>query len=542
MNITKIELGMRTLRKGLKSLRVACGILAALTIPAALGQQTVDTVVTNGKILTVDANFRVVQALAINGGRIVANGTSAEMARYAGPNTKVIDVKGATVIPGLIDNHFHFTRAVERWHQQARFEGVDSRREALRILAAKAASLKPGEWVMVQGGWTPRQFADAPGGFTLEELDGVAPKNPLFVQESYSLVYANSLALKAVGLSPADGARRNAAGLVSFQPPMALYDAMPPASPAQLDQNLTDYMHELNATGLTGVYSLGQSKYLAERAAKGPLPIRLWETLPVSANDPASAAKAAAIIERSRPNQFDGQYGIFGLAETLYRPFFDLAPRKDPWPAEIMNEYAKLATAAAHAGFHIHEHVINNSAVTDLLDTLEKVNKVQPIGQKIDKLRWTMGHVYDISPANIARAKALGMTLGVHGAAMQAGAHMPLRKIADSGIVFGLGTDATIVSHYSPFVTLGWVVSGLDVGGNRVLDETLTRQEALIAHTRSNAYLFFQENALGSLEVGKQADLVVLDRDYMTVPAADIKHIKATLTMVGGRVVFSAAK
>jgi predicted amidohydrolase YtcJ len=139
-------------------------------------------VVTNGKILTVDADFRVVEALAINDGRIVARGTSAEVARYAGPNTKVIDVKGATVIPGLIDNHFHFTRAVERWHQQARFEGVNSRREALRILAAKAASLKPGEWIMVQGGWTPRQFADAPGGFTLEELDGVAPKNPLFVQ------------------------------------------------------------------------------------------------------------------------------------------------------------------------------------------------------------------------------------------------------------------------------------------------------------------------------------------------------------------------
>ena len=216
---------MRTLRKRLKSLRVACGILAALTSPAAFAQQKVDTVVTNGKILTVDADFRVVEALAINDGRIVARGTSAEVARYAGPNTKVIDVKGATVIPGLIDNHFHFTRAVERWHQQARFEGVDSRREALRILAAKAASLKPGEWIMVQGGWTPRQFADAPGGFTLEELDGVAPKNPLFVQEGYSLVYANSLALKAVGLNPADGARRSATGLVSFQPPYALYDA-----------------------------------------------------------------------------------------------------------------------------------------------------------------------------------------------------------------------------------------------------------------------------------------------------------------------------
>jgi predicted amidohydrolase YtcJ len=520
-------------------LRIACGgILAAFASTALFAQQPADTVVSNGKILTVDANFGVVQALAITNGRIVARGTSAEMARQTGPKTKVIDVKGATVIPGLIDNHFHFTRAVDRWHQQARFEGVSSRREALQILSAKAASLKPGDWIMVQGGWTPRQFADAPGGFTLQELDGVAPKNPLFVQEGYSLVYANSLALKAVGLNPADGAKRNATGLVSFQPPYALYDKMPPASPAQLDQNLTDFMHELNRTGLTGVYSLGQSKYLADRAAQGPLPLRLWETLPVFATDPASAVKAAEVIERSRPNQFDGQYGIFGLAEVLYGPFFDLAPRKDPWPADIMNEYGKLATAAAHAGWSIQEHVINNSAVTDLLDTLEKVNKVQPIG----KLRWTLGHVYDISPTNIARAKAMGMALGVHGAAMQAGAYMPLRKIADSGIIFGLGTDATIVSHYSPFVTLGWVVSGLDVGGNRVLDETLTREEALIAHTRSNAYLFFQENALGSLEVGKQADLVVLDRDYMTVPAAEIKHIHPTMTMVGGRVVFTTAK
>jgi predicted amidohydrolase YtcJ len=531
MNFKNIQLSLRLAR-------VACGILAALIGSTAFAQQSVDTVVTNGKILTVDVDFGVVQALAIHGGRIVARGTTAAMARYVGPNTQVIDVQGATVIPGLIDNHFHFTRAVERWHQQARFEGVNTRSEALRILAAKAASLRSGEWIMVQGGWTPKQFADAPGGFTLAELDGVAPNNPLFVQEGYSQVYANSLALKAVGLNPVDGARRSATGLVSFQPPYALYDAMPAASPAQLDQNLTDYMHQLNATGLTAVYSLGQSKYLAERAAQGPLPVRLWETLPAFANDPAAATRAAALIERSRPNQFDGQYGIFGLAEVLYQPFFDLAPRKEPWPAEIMNEYAKMATSAARAGFHIHEHVINNSAITDLLDTLERVNKTQPM----DQLRWTMGHIYDISPANIARAKALGMTLAVHGAAMQAAARMPLRKIADSGIVFGLGTDATIVSHYSPFVTLGWVVSGLDVGGNRVLDETLTREEALIAHTRSNAYLFSQENALGSLEVGKQADLVVLDRDYMTVPVADIKQIHSTLTMVGGRVVFSTAK
>jgi predicted amidohydrolase YtcJ len=502
-------------------------------------QPGVDTLITHGKILTADADFAIVEALAIDDGRIVARGTTADLvARFARADMQVIEVGGATVVPGLIDNHFHFTRAVERWNLQARFEGVDSRREALEILAAKAASLRPGEWIMVQGGWTPRQFADAPGGFTLAELDGVAPRNPLFVQEGYTAVYANSLALEAVNLDPADGARRPAAGLASFQPPYALYDQFPPVSPEQVDRNLTDYLHELNSAGLTGVYSLGRSPFLAARAAKGPLPVRLWETLPIDARDPTTAAQAAALIERTRPNQFDGYFGIFGIGEVLYGPFFDLAPRPDPWPAEIMDEYRKLAIAAARGGWHVHQHVINDSAVTDLLAALEKANAVQPLAG----LRWTLGHVYDISPHNLERSKALGLTLGVHGAAMQAGARMPLRKIADSGIVFGLGTDATVVSHYKPFVTLGWVVSGLDAGGNRVLDETLTREEALLAHTRSNAYLFFQEDNLGSLEVGKQADLVVLDRDYMTVPAAEIKDIEPTLTMVGGRVVFRAPR
>jgi len=195
----------------------------------------------------------------------------------------------------------------------------------------------------------------------------------------------------------------------------------------------------------------------------------------------------------------------------------------------------KLATAAARGGWHIHEHTMTNFSVTDLLDGFERLNRTQPLRY----LRWTLAHVYDITPANIARAKALGMTLAVHGVAMHGGGvKMPLRAIQESGIVWGLGTDATIVSHYQPFVTLGWIVSGLDLAGRRVLDETVTREEALIAHTRSNAYLFFQEDALGSLEVGKLADLVVLDRDYLTVPAAQIKDIRPTMTVVGGRIVF----
>ena len=513
-------------------------VFAILVNSAALAQPAADTIVTNGKILTVDADFSVVEALAIDDGRIVATGTAAEIARRAGPDTEIIDVAGATVIPGLIDNHFHFTRAVATWHIQPRLDGVGTRREALEILQAKAAATPAGEWLFVQGGWAPHQFADQPGGFTLAELDRVAPENPLFLTQSYSVVFANSLALRAVGLDPADGARRPAAGLATFQPPSLLLDQIPPTSAAQREQNLTDFMRALNRAGLTGVYSLGQSDYLAARAAQGPMPVRLWETLAFNATDPASADRAVALIEQSRPNLFDGQFGRFGLGENIYRPFFDLSSRSEPWPAEIMNEYAKLAAAAARGGWHIHEHVINNGSVTDLLDTLEALAETQ----RFDELRWTLAHIYDISAENIARAKALGMTLAVHGVAMHGGVPMPLRQIADSGIVFGLGTDATVVSHYQPFVTLGWVVSGLDLANKRVLDETLTREEALIAHTRSNAYLFFQEDNLGSLEVGKLADLVVLDRDYMTVPAAEIKQLRPTLTMVGGRVVWRAGE
>jgi predicted amidohydrolase YtcJ len=522
--------------------KLACLVAIAVAVPAvAAAQLAADVVITSGKIVTVDAAFSIVAALAIDAGRIVAVGSNAAVQPYVGAGTRVIDVGGATVIPGLIDNHFHFARAVQRWHLQARLDGVDSRREALRILAEKAAASPAGQWVMVQGGWSPQQFADAPGGFTLAELDAAAPRNPLFVQQGYSVVYANSLALTAVGLDPQDGAERPAAGLATFQPPYgAFIERIPATTPEQFERKLDDFMRTLNGVGLTGVYSLGrgpegESERIEARALRTDLPLRIWETLTFEATDPAAADAAVALIERSTPNTFRDDFGLFGLGEHVYLPFFDLPNQRGPWPKPIMDEYAKLAAAAARGGWHIHEHAMSNFSVTDLLDRFEELNRTQPLA----RLRWTIAHVYDITPANVARAKALGLTLAVHGVAMHGGGvRMPLRQIEDSGIVWGLGTDATIVSHYQPFVTLGWVVSGLDLAGNRVLDETVTREEALIAHTRSNAYLFFQENALGSLEVGKLADLVVLDRDYLTVPAAEIKDIGPTLTMVGGRVVY----
>ena len=515
--------------------------VTALLLAAPLNAQVaIDTIIVNARVLTVYAEFSIVEGLAIAGDRIVASGDSSIMRAMANSATAVIDAQGRTIIPGLIDNHFHFARAVQRWHLQARLDGVDTRAAALAILADKAERSAPGEWVMVQGGWSQNQFADEPGGFTLAELDRVAPVNPLFLQERYTTVFANSLALEAVGLSPADGAERSAAGLATFQPPYgALIEQIPRTSAEQLEQNLTDFMRTLNASGLTGVYSLGrgpegESEIIEARAAAEDLPLRIWHTLTFEATDPASATAAIELIDATQPNTFVDDYGLFGLGEHVYLPFFDFPSQNGPWPDDVMREYMRLAEAAARGRWHIHEHTMSNHSVIDLLDRLEAMNETV----RMDDLRWTLAHVYDISPASIERARNLGMSLAVHGVAMHSPTFMPLGEIEASGIIWGLGTDATIVSHYQPFVTLGWAVSGLDLAGNRVMESTVSREAALIAHTRANAYLFFQEENLGSLEPGKLADLVMLDRDYMSVPATEIREISPVLTMVGGRIVY----
>ena len=514
-------------------------LLAGCQTPESPGA---DTVLTNGRILTVDAGFTIAESLAIRDGRIVAVGANDAVDEHVDASTEVIDLEGRTVIPGLIDNHMHFIRGVQRWNLQARIDGINSRSDALAVIAQKAASMEPGEWLMVQGGWRANQFADQAGGFTLEELDQAAPDNPLFLQVTYSRVYANSLALEAVGVSPAEGARHDTPRMITGEPPYGvLNEQMPTVSEAQVEQNLLDFMGALNRSGLTSVYDVGRPPEgdiaLVERMAqREPLPLRVWHTLKYQAYDPGGADAAVELVRESTANSTADQYGLIGLGEHVYLPMFDGPARTEPYPDEIVSEFMKIATAAAEGGFQIHEHTMSDSTVRDLLDAYEVLNQTVPLAP----LRWSFAHVYTVSPESIERAKALGMTIAVHSVAMygQAASQLPLRTIEDSGIVWGLGTDATIVAHYQPFITLWWAVTGKALNGATVLEQTVNREEALIAHTRSNAYLLFQEDNVGSLEVGKLADLVVLDRDYMTIPADDIINVQPVLTMVGGRVVF----
>ncbi len=522
-------------------LAAACGKEASPPAPAAAAA-VADTVLINGKILTVDNEFAIAEALAVNGTRIAAVGDSASISAHIGDKTRVIDLQGKTVIPGLIDNHMHFIRAGQRWHVQARIDGVNSRVEALEIIARKAASMEPGEWLMVQGGWSEEQFADKPGGFTLEELDAAAPNNPLFVQVIYLRVYANSLALEAVGVSPEAGAFHGGPPLISPQPPYGLLnEQMPEVSEEQIAKNMREFIRILNSEGVTSVYDVGRPPegditLLDRMSEDGPLNVRAWHTLKYEAYDPDGAAAAIELINSSTPNSTDDYLGMLGLGEHIYLPFFDRPGQQEGYDADVLEPLMKVATAAAERGFTVHEHTFMEPTISGFLDGLEKLNESTPLAP----LRWSLEHVATISDESIERAKNIGLTAAVHSVSMHMPPQLqpPIRALQDSGIVWGLGTDATIVAHYQPFITLGWVVSGKSINGKTLIEEPVTREEALIAHTRSNAFLLFKEDDLGTLEVGKLADLVILDRDYMTIPADEIFDIEPELTMVDGRIVF----
>ncbi|MBM3373175.1 MAG: amidohydrolase family protein, partial [Betaproteobacteria bacterium] len=157
--------------------------------------QAVDTILVNGKIATVDDRLSMVQAIAIEDRRVIATGSNEAIRKLATPSTRLIDLRGRTVIPGLIDNHSHWIRAAE--HDELRFDGITTRAQALKLLTERVASRKPGEWIVVLGGWSEEQFKDEPRGFTRAELDRIAPNHPVALQVVYRHTYLNSAGLRA---------------------------------------------------------------------------------------------------------------------------------------------------------------------------------------------------------------------------------------------------------------------------------------------------------------------------------------------------------
>jgi predicted amidohydrolase YtcJ len=551
----------------LRALVVA--VVAAAWNNAALAQTAADTVLLGGKIVTVDDRFTIAEALAVKGERIVAVGSTADIEKLKGPATRVVDLNGRTVIPGLIDNHAHFMRAAEYWHREVRLDGVTSHKEALDLIKEKVSASKPGEWVVVLGGWSEEQFTDEPRGFTKTELDAIAPNNPVALQLFYFRVYANSAALKAMGIEPTTpdpsgikiekDDKGQLTGALNGGPAIGLLRAkLGEVARDKSVENARLLMHDLNKMGITAFQDQGGTGVKAIhieafRIARdsGQMTVRSFYN---HYEEPRSAADVDNLIGRMaqiKPFQGDDWFDLTGYGETLYFPLHDALLVKATNPsAEALQLWQRLGVALAKNSIHLNVHAQLRGSIEGFLTTMEAINKERPI----KGLRWTFSHLDQAQPQDLERMKRLNVYAQIHSRPTIQGGLMfkvhgdlaydmpPLRLIQDSGVPWGLGSDATAVTPSSPFYTMWWAVTGKMIGGKQVLRQTISREEALIAHTRANAVFLFQEGNLGSLARGKYADLLVLDRDYLTVPAEEISAIKPLMTMVGGKIVYDGNK
>jgi len=499
-------------------------------------------VLVNGKIVTVDERFSVASAVAIDGDRVTATGTSAQVLASAGPRTEVIDLRGRTVIPGLIDNHNHFVRATE--HVEVRLDGVRSRAEALSVLRAGAAALPPGQWLVTLGGWHEEQWAGDRRELTRGELDAVAGHRPAFIQAQYDHAVVNTAWLDAAGLPAGAESRatgRIGGGLAALNRAASGFPR--PADPEAAARRVISWYNRL---GLTTVFDPGgvgvaESSYdpVKAMAARGELTLRVLTTLcdGSGGRGPEHAMRLAERISRARPFDGDLWYDRIAVGEIYHAAaHWDHAGSPPRPTAEDLEQARTILLAAAGAGWPVQTHSVTEQGLDLVFDAYADVAGRRPIRP----LRWSVTHAEGITPAHLERARRLGVTVQLRSqGVIRAGrsAPAPLRLLRDSGLSWGLGTDGTRAAQVSPFVTLWWAVTGESLGGERTLDEPLSREEALIAHTRGNAQLMFRENDLGSIRPGLLADLLVLDRDYLTVPADEIRDITPAVTMVGGRVV-----
>jgi predicted amidohydrolase YtcJ len=527
---------------------VVSAVVAGASWLAAQGGP-LDVLFVNGKIITVDERFSVVQALGVRRGRIAAVGTNAAVSKLAGSTTRRIDLGGRAVVPGLIDNHMHLLRAGTTWPWEVRLDGVGSRAQAVDLLRARVGASAPGAWIYTLGGWALEQFADNPSPFTREELDAIAPRNPLLLQASYHQSFVNSRAIELLGIE-APG------GLIDEPGIRAAAARLPTASGEALERGTRAMIRDLNRAGLTAIGSAGcEAEVLPlyrQLADRQQLDVRVFCITGAAASSPAQVDRALPLIRAMKVRQGDDFIDQIAFGESVYGPLHDPMFIKASTPgADDLAQWRRMAAEIARAGLPLHVHANLTATIGAFLDQIEAVNRERPVAP----LGWALAHLNQVDASHLARMKKLGLMAAVHPWAVingginrrvfgAAAAEMPLlRTIQTSGVVWGLGSDGSRANQIRPFTTLGWAVTGKMVGGARVLmHETIDRKDALIAHTRQNARLVFREKQIGSLEVGKLADLVVLDRDYLTVPADDIRRITPVLTMVNGRVVFEAGR
>jgi len=532
---------------------------------SSLANAAPELILYNARVLVVDEAFSEVEAIAIEDGRICAIGRNFAVRALADDETHIQDMQGRTIIPGLIDNHIHAVRAAQRWRNEVRLDGVTNYEQALRRIEKKAAVLPPGEWITVMGGFVERQFLDRPNGFRLVDLDRVAPENPVYLQHLFDWGYVNSSALAQIGIdaSLAGQKRRGLLlddkgmpnGTVTLSTQQAIVKALPEPNETQRREGVRALLSHLNSQGVTSILDAGGFDTLPhyyepfrQLAAEEQLSLRVYylrQLIPWERGfghpPDMSRLDQGAVIDND-------WFRRIGVGEQLYLPVQDSAGRAANSSEPVKQAFRQYAQMLAERGIHLHLHAVNDQSINQHLDQFDL------IAQKVDlkPLRWTFAHVDGIKPQTIDRLKAMGFNVAIHARPWligyrfqrsfgeQAMQMTPMRLLTERGLPWGLGSDSPMVASTNPFHTLHWAVNGTMVDGMVISEQTVDRRQALIAHTRNNARLLFAEHLLGTLEPGKRADMVVLDRDYLDVSADEIRDIKPLATMVDGEWVYRA--
>jgi len=535
-----------------------------------------DLILHNARITTLDEARVEARAIACRAGRVLAVGSDAEVLAHRGPATRVVDLQGRRVVPGLNDSHIHVIRGGLNYNMELRWDGVWSLGDALEMLRVQALRTPAPQWVRVVGGWSEFQFRERRMP-TLEEINAAAPDTPVFILNLYSSALLNHAALRALGYdrdTPAfdrgevvRDSRGNPTGVLLAKPTaMILYQTLAKGPKLSLDDQLNStrhFMRELNRLGLTSIIDAGggMQNYPDDYQVIQTLRDRDQLTLRVAYD--LFAQKGGQELEdfrnwtrTVRPGHGDEMLRLIGAGENLAWAAADFEIFTEPRPDLAPTMEAQLEPIVrllAEARWPFRIHAMYNESIERFLGVFERVNRDVPFRQPGTDLHWFIDHAETISDRNIDRIAAMGGGIAVQHRMMFQGEYFlqrygaeqikrtpPLRRMLSAGVPVGGGTDATRVASYIPWVSLAWMVTGRSLGGLQMYDASnlLSREEALRLWTRGSAWFSAEQSIKGMLAPDAMADMAVLSDDYMRCDEGKIKDLESVLTVVNGRIVY----
>ncbi len=531
-----------------------------------------DLILYNGKITHFGHNQEAVTAVAIQDGKFVAIGSDSDVLKLANTQTKLIDLGGRRVVPGINDSHIHLIRGGLNYNLELRWDGVPSLADALRMLKEQVDRTPHPQWVRVVGGWSEFQFAERRMP-TLAEINAIAPDTPVFILHLYDRALLNAAALRAVGYTkdtptPPGGtierdSHGNPTGLLIASPnAMILYSTLAkgPTLPYEEQVNSTrHFMKELNRFGITSVIDAGGGfqnypddyKVIRDLHSEDQLTVRIAYNL-FTQKPKHEYEDFQQWIDSVPLHQGDDMYRHNGAGEMLVFSAADFEDFLQPRPdlSENMEaELEKVVRLLVSNRWPFRLHATYNESISRFLDVFEKVNRDIPF----DGLAWIFDHAETIDERNIERTKALGGGIAIQSRMAYQGEYFadrygataaeqtpPVKKMLAMKVPVGGGSDATRVSSYNPWVSMYWLTAGKTVGGLQIYqDSKLDRMTALQLYTKGSAWFSQEQQKKGDIAVGMLADLTVLNNDYFTVEDEAIKEIESELTVVAGKIVYA---